>query len=596
MTALNKEAPMLNFVKKYLSLFKQEFWVYTALALPGLIMYFIGVAQLGAADRITLTAGALVKYANEFLTIAALFCLLHFLGFKKRWFFALALFFYYLTVSADIALLIYFKERFGLKYAGTLFGGQYAFLLDIRLILYLTFLYFYPYFVVRRAWAHRSSRHASAKKIAAAAVLMLLLALISPLRFVRTPNTFYARALMQTTLIEIVTDAFIKKPPYTHYTQLPAGLEALAQKYNLFAPTDFVNAHNYERIILLTGEAVSNKFLNSFNASIPPEASYVLDDAAQNYPFASLRYSALSTLYGLSVIFSGHPNAELMYKNDFPLSFVKVLRDGGFKTAFIRGADEEYMDEHIIFKSAGFEEVYGARYFTRSPQYSNSVAWWGLTDRKLFEFAIDYLKENKDKKVFINILNVDTHVPSGRRDYPGQDYPPLAEESGQPRKVKKLYGRQNMARAFYRFNYDLGLFIDALREEGLFDDKTLLILTGDHPFFANMDTASLFKNYRPVYDEVPFALITAKTPAEPVATGVFKSQQDIAPTILGLAGFKTPRGMFGRSIFEPGPRTLFYMKNNYAVIENQTGRRMVPFNTTRPEEADIIKLLNSTLE
>jgi len=89
---------MLNFAKKYLSLLKQDFWLFALLAAPGLIFYFTGLAQLEAADWFTLTIGTLAKFAAEFCTVAILFCLLHAAGLKNRKAFALAFFFYYVTI------------------------------------------------------------------------------------------------------------------------------------------------------------------------------------------------------------------------------------------------------------------------------------------------------------------------------------------------------------------------------------------------------------------------------------------------------------------------------------------------------------------
>ncbi|MDR0646618.1 MAG: sulfatase-like hydrolase/transferase [Elusimicrobiota bacterium] len=586
---------MLSFIKKYLLLLKQDFWLFAVLSIPGLIFYFIGIYNLEAANWFTISVGTINKFAFEFFTVSIIFCFLHTIGFKKKQAFATAFFLYYITITADVVLLLYFKERFGIKYLPTLAGGQYKFLFDIRTILLILSLYFFPYLTIKKLWLHRQSRHISAKKIALCAVLILLLAIINPIAMRKDTSSFYAARLMNTTVAEILKDLTLKKYEYKEYDVLPADLNAAALDYDLFNPTDFKNKNVYERIILITTEAFSDKFIKSFNPAIPAQASDVFDNLVKNYPFASLKPSALSTLYGLSVIFSGHPNAEMIYKNDFPLSFVKILRSNGFRTAFIRGAAEDYMDEHIIFKSAGFDEIYGAKYFERIAQYSNYVAWWGLTDRKLFEYSADYLQKHKNEKVFINIMTVDTHVPSGRDDYLGQQYPPL-QGGDLDEKTAKIYSGVNMARAFSYYNYDLGIFLQNLADRGLLDDKTIVIVTGDHPFFANVDTGNLFKNHRPVFDEVPLIFVSSKEIEETISYNIFKSQQDIAPTILGLAGLPTPRGMFGRSVFEETPRTVFYMKNGYVIIKNAKGAKVISFDSRKPEDKILLQLLNSVIK
>lgn len=584
---------MLNFIKKYTLLLRQDFWLFAILSIPGLVFYFIGLYQLDAINWFTITVGTINKFAIEFLTISVLFCLMHVLGFKKRWFFAIVIFLYYITITADIVLLAYFKERFGLKYLLTLGGAQYQFMLDFRLILYFVALYLFPYIVIKKNW-HKSSRHASAKKIAVSAILLLIIALASPLNYIKGNDVFFASQLMDTTVAGIFKDIIAKKYPYQEYTKLPEDVQAAADKYNLFKPTEFTNKNTYDRIILITTEAFSNKFISSFNPAIPKAASDTFDNLVTQYPFASLKSVTLSTLYGLSVVFSGHPNAELSFKNKFPISFVKILRENGFNTVFIRGADEEYMDEHIVFKEAGFNEVYGAKYFEQIPKYSNYVSWWGLTDRKLFDYTTNYLKEHKNDKVFINILTVDTHVPTGRIDYLDEEFPEIKGEDVS-KKIGKLYTRPNMPRAFAHYNYDLGLFISDLKKEGLLDERTLLVVTADHPFYANVDTGDLFKNYKPVFNEVPLIFISEKPIKEAVSYDLFKSQQDIAPTILGLAGFAAPKGMFGRSIFEKTDRTVFNLKSNYVIIKNTKGTRVIPFSSNKLEDKAVLGLLNATV-
>ncbi len=584
---------MASFIKKYISLLKQDFFLYALLSLPGLIFYFVGLHQLDAMTLTACTLGALNKFAVEFLTISIIMSLLHVMGFTKASFFAFIFFLYYVTISADIVLLVYFKERFGVKYLMTLGGAQYQFMLDIRMILYLAFLYIFPFLAIKNMW-HKPGRHASAKKIALAAVLLVLLALFTPLNFMKGYDVFFSQHLMDTTVAGIIKELLTQKPQYKQMEVLPEDLQKEADKYNLFKPTDFTNKNTYDRIILLTTEAFSNKFIKTLNPKIPSDASDTFDLLIKDYPFASLKSVTLSTLYGLSVIFSGHPNAELSFNNGYPLSVAKILKEKGFRTVFLRGANEEYMDEHIILKSAGFDEIYGAKYFETKPEYAPYIAWWGLTDRQLFDYAVKYLKEHKDEKLFMDILTVDTHVPTGRSDYLGQEYPPLTTPQDDE-DLQELYQRANMPRAFGNYNYDLSLFIVALEDAGLFDDRTLLIITADHPFFANLDTGGLFKDYHPVFDEVPMIFVSQKPILENISPDPFKSQQDIAPTILALAGIAAPQGMFGRSIFEDTPRTVFNIKDNYIAVKNASGTRFVPINSSDKEDKALVRLLYGVL-
>ncbi len=583
---------MANFLRKYLCPLKQDILLFSVLALPGLIMFLVGLNQFDGIGWLSLTLGLITKFIYEFLTVAVIFYFFHFLGVKRPWAFAIIFFLYYITLCADLAILIYFKERFVVKYTMTLGGANYKFMTDIRLLTIFAVLYFLPYFAIKKLWVKTSFKQ-STKKLATTAVLLLFISIITPLKYIPTEQAFYTNLLMDTPVINLLKDYVSSKPKQQTVNQLSPELEEIAKEYNLFTPSNFKNKNTYKKIILLTTEALSNKFISSFNPNIPVEASSIYDGLLYYYPYASLKPVTLSTLYGLSVIFSGHPNAELSFKNGYPLSFVKILKDNGFRTVFIRGANEEYMNEHKTFKTAGFDEIYGAATFERDPKYASYVAWWGLTDRKLFDFVVEYLKQHRnDEKIFIDILNVDTHVPTGRTDYLGQEYPKISDINPE---IEALYKKPNMARAFARHNEDLGLFLKNLREENLLDDDTILIITADHPFFANLEGAGIYKGARPVFNEVPIIFISKKPIEEKISSDLFKSQQDIAPTILGLAGFDIPRGMFGRSIFDNQPHTVFNIKDGYVKVSNTNGSKIVPFSAKDKQNKTLLELLNTAL-
>ena len=263
---------MLNFIKKYLSLLKQDFWLYALLTLPGIVFYFTGLYQLDALTLTTCTIGFLNKFATEFLTVSLIIALLHAAGITRAWAFALVMFGYYVTISADIVLLLYFKERFGVKYLMTLGGAQYEFMKDPRMLAYLTSLYLFPFFAIKKLW-HKPGRHISAKKVALCAVMLVLLALFTPLNFMKGADIFFSQHLTDTTVAGIVKELLSPAPQYKTVQALTDIQQAQADKYNLFKPTDFKNKNTYDRIILITTEAFSNKFIKSYNPNIPAEAS-----------------------------------------------------------------------------------------------------------------------------------------------------------------------------------------------------------------------------------------------------------------------------------------------------------------------------------
>ncbi|MGB2579030.1 hypothetical protein AAIR98_000949 [Elusimicrobium simillimum] len=562
---------------------KSDFKLLFVLSIPGVVLILYGLYQLESFTAGAVIIGGLQKFAVEFLFLAFFLYLLHFFGLRNKWAYSLLFLCYIVVLSADVTLLMYFKERFGVKYMQTLEGGEYNFMSDWRVMTYLFFIAAYSIVPIQR-WMKNISKPQALDKLVKTAILI-------PFTFIPFYNilpasqAFFVKHMLPVSPVYIIKGALA--PQQTMLTALTPQTELLAEKYSLF--TDTAATHNtpkFDRVILLTTEAMSNKFIRAFNPNLPEDASPTLDALAAKYPHTMLRPGALSTLYGLTAIFTGHPNAKLSYENNYPLSFVKQLKDNGYATAFIRGADEEYMDEHVHFQKAGFEQIYGARYFAKLPQYKDSVAWWGLTDRKLFDFAIDYLKENKNKKLFLNILTVDTHVPTGREKYLGQTYPPAPKQA--------YYNERNMARAFWMYDYDLGLFIERLEKENILDDKTLLIITGDHPFYNTISFSKLVKPYKEEFDFLPVIFVSKSLITTPLTQNSYASQTDLGPTILELTGFNKPRGMFGKSLFDNADRTLFDVKEDYIVIKDANGTVITPMQTAKKN--DITALVNTFLK
>lgn len=555
--------------KELFSSFKGEAKLLTLFALPGTLLAAFGYWRVYGLSGALLTVGLAQKYCLEFFFLASALYFLHFFGFRKKWFYITLMFIYMVCNMADFTLLLYFKERFGLKYLSTLdTGADFNFFKDWRLIALFIFVLLFCWLPVKK-YLKNISKPQAFFKFAPAVFLALFFAFVPFYNLLSAPKNFYAKYMLAPSVAYILKGVLARgqKPLF----ELTPAAAPLAEKYALFAPAPANPApQEYERIILLTVEALSAKFINSYNPGVPPEASSAFDALIKENPAALVATGALSTLYGLSIIYAGHPNALLSYKNSYPLSLVKMLGRAGYKTAFLRGAAEDYMDEDLHLRAAGFEENYGKKYFSARAAYKDYIGWWGLTDRKLFDYALEYLKEHKGERVFVNILTLDTHVPLGRPDYFDQQYPPYP--------AKKAYARRSLAQAFFRLNHDLGLFIDNLKREGLLDEKTLLVVTGDHPFYENVNIRRLVRPYKAEYDWLP--VIFAGNAPE-IVPDSRASQADIAPSILYLLGLEKPRAMFGKDLFHAHTRALFDIKEDYLKVSDAAGTKVMPLTTKK---------------
>lgn len=554
------------------------------LSVPAVLLGWFGLIQLGVTDPIYVIPAEVGKFLCEFLFLGIFLSIFQLLGFKNKWLLSACAFVYYLTLTTDLVLLMYFKERFGAKYLDTMEGGDYHFLTDWRVLTYLAVLALFSFGSVQLFLRVCSRQRAIARLCLCGAGTALLYAL-NPLWLLPAPVNFYAVYMMPPSPVYTLRALLTKQPTPHISAEISPNVEKLAQQYNVFSAQQTPVGKNYMRVILIASESLSNKYMHHFNMNIPPQASEPLDRLYENNPSASLKHVSLSTLYGLSVIFTSHPFVRLAYENNYPFSLVKELQKNGFHTAFLRGANETYMDEHLLFKSAGFDEVIGATYFATREDYKNYIDWWGLLDRKLFDYALEYLRVHKNEPTFITILTVDTHSPLGRLNYLGQKYQEIDE---------KFYDTPTLPRAFARFGQDVTRFIARLQKNGLFDDDTLVLIMPDHPAYANTPTNALFSPYQPQFDNLPFIILTKDKIMAPLSQNELLSQLDIAPTILDLLNIDIPRGMFGHSIFDTrARRSVFDVKEDYAIVTTAYGQRVVPLDSKRKKDKELLELMTT---
>ncbi len=562
--------------------FQNDWKLLLIYSIPACLWALFGLHQLNVLSWGVVLPAEIFKLISEFLFLGILLSFVNLIGLKNKWAVGVLTFLYYLTITADLILLWYFKERFGAKYINTLQGGDYQFLTDPRVVGYLVFWLIFSLVVAWKFFVP-SSRKTALQRGAICVGGCLILSFINPLRVLPAPADFYAAYLMPPSVVYAVR-ALLTKPLEPIFTQ---KIPPLATQYNVFSAAQTPVGKEYKRVILIASESLSNKYLHHFNKKIPAEATQELDALYENNPAASLQHVTLSTLYGLTVIFSSHPFALLTFSNNYPLSFVKELKKNGFYTAFLRGANEQYMQENVLFEQAGFDEIIGATYFETRPDYQDYVNWWGLLDRKLFAYAVEHLKKHAHEKTFMTLLTVDSHVPLGRLDYLGETYRETEND---------FYQVPTLPRAFSRFGQDVALFLENLTKNGLFDDETLILITPDHPSYSNTPTNALFTPYQDEFDNLPFIILTKEKINYPLTDSPLASQLDIAPTVLDLLNIPIPRGMFGHSLFDlSAKRSVFNIKEDYAVITTDNEKRVVPLNSPTKSDRALIDLMRSFL-
>ncbi len=219
-----------------------------------------------------------------------------------------------------------------------------------------------------------------------------------------------------------------------------------------------------------------------------------------------------------------------------------VLRDAGYRTAYIQAAPLGFMLKDQFMKKAGFDELVGDSSFPQS--YARTD--WGVDDMAFFEQALPHVLDlhRAEAPFFATLLTVGTHHPF--------TFPKDAVGEGK---------KDRQARAFRWADDALGRFISELEAHGVLRD-TVVIITSDES--AGL-VKTLSQTARILAQSWSFAIVMLPEP-EAKKVDTLNAHVDIALSISDLLGLEREGQHFvGRSWFReyPKPRRIF-AGNTYA--------------------------------
>lgn len=591
-------------IDRLLAIIRPRENLHTALALcflsiPGVSFYIIGIKTLQISNFPLIISGLLFTLLIEIFIFLVLFYIASLSPAYNNIISAVLVSTYASLVGALSALVKFSGEMDYLKYIEMIFGANFNYLQNFKIILPAT-LYLLFVVLIGSWMQNRLVRSlCSLKQMTTLAIAVLILlttlnpvvmlgeVLALPFRSLQTSflktEAHNVNSLVGGHLPRLLTSA-IQNQNYLVLTEVPNNLKLICIKFGLFqpppAPSHGNDSPTFKRIILVTVESLSLDFTNFEQSPCSETITPRIDALMASYPSAALWTNASPTLYGLSTMFSSHPNAKMVLETSYPNSFVRTLKDHGYRTVFIRSAPETYSNEHIYFRKAGFQEIYGRNFFRDEMDWSNHISGWGLEDAYLFRYAIDFLKQNRHDKLFVHLLPADTHTPYGRDNY-SDEYPNI------PEGLSCQFDNIRLLKSFYRQDFDIGQFYDTLVRENLLDNETLLILTADHscPRFYNPEPEIL--------ERTPIVFISKEKITTLELNQPNISQIDIAPTILSLAGIRPPRGYWGRSLLHKAEHTYFGVHGDTLIVRrNGHVKTIVMKETQDQEESDLTRLLN----
>lgn len=295
------------------------------------------------------------------------------------------------------------------------------------------------------------------------------------------------------------------------------------------------------RIVIIASESLARGYLHRWNPRIPAGTTPFLDSLADKYP--SLDYywgGAMPTEEAIYSILLSRPLYDVGSVVRSRLSpLFPLLRRAGFRSYILRGTSHFYQDSVSLYprlyapdRFIGAEEMAAGR---TVPDLE-----WGYHDKEVLGETLRVLEAERTKPVIALVSLMDMHPPY----YCG------VTEADLPKAVASSGSR--LLRSIYSTDKALGWFFTELQKRGLFDDRTLVVVTSDHrPAYGEtasfMDPAD-YMNWR-----IPliFALKDGHSRLR-LGRDLAGSHIDLAPTILSLLGLPVPDGYWGSSLLTPG--------------------------------------------
>ena len=305
----------------------------------------------------------------------------------------------------------------------------------------------------------------------------------------------------------------------------------------------------FDHIIVFSTESLSLDFLSPYNTNLPPELTpFYASPAMTSRMFVNYQCIALPTQQGLAVTYNSHPNADgLLAEGNFETSLVRLLNAHGYTTYFLMSSPDTFLNDNAIFKQMGFQHVFGSQTWLKDPRFAPFVNDRGLMDRELFKIAVDLLDQNRDKKIFIDVMSGDTHSPYPREDYGSLQYPPTPDSVA--RVTTDPQARAILTDVF-RHDYDIGRAVQEIQNRNLLTTNTLVVLTADHNF-PHGEALDRIPGYPKSYlSRIPLVFLSGQPlpPADDLRQ--LRSQLDFAPSIVHLLGWPVPEGWWGESLFD----------------------------------------------
>jgi hypothetical protein len=260
-----------------------------------------------------------------------------------------------------------------------------------------------------------------------------------------------------------------------------------------------------------------------------------------------------------------------------------VLRQRGYRTSFVQGADLRMYGTDGFVAQHGFEARAGEREILAVLPNAEKGSM-GLHDHSVVDYAereiarLETLRSADGRPWLLVVMTLDTHDPgmAPAECTASAALSPLAQAATPIAAARKALA------AYHCSDRDLGRLARTLLRPGL-GDRTLWLMTGDHAAFRGPALDPLVGGHTLTwsFDRLPL-LVHDPRHDLPHRIDALAGSHDLAPTVLHLLGLHgQPTSMGGRSIFGSRAQVPFVagrVGKRLAFVRNPAGARELTFD------------------
>lgn len=227
-------------------------------------------------------------------------------------------------------------------------------------------------------------------------------------------------------------------------------------------------------------------------------------------------------------------------------SLPRTLKESGYGSATYHADEVTFWNRDVLYPVLGYDEVYSSEEIPNVKPIG-----FGPADEVVFDFAAKQLPKQLKKydRFYTNIVTVTSHTPFV--------LPEDMQELELPEKYEDMYVG-NYLQAVHYADEQIGVFIEELKEQGLYDESLIAIFgdhSGMHGSLVTEEDQKLLEEFigHPYSIKDQFTIPLLFTGGELFEEGIrmerLGGQVDIMPTILALLGISHEEPMMGHNLF-----------------------------------------------